>query len=204
MAKKFKDSALILVDIQNDFCPGGALGVRGGDEIISVVNQLVTAFPLVIASKDWHPANHISFKAQGGPWDPHCVQHTHGAAFHPDLDQSKIHLIFHKAISQDRDAYSAFEGVDQNGRSLDAALKALGVKIIYIAGLATDYCVKATALDGLKNGYEVVVIKDAIRGVEVNEGDSEKAIHEIAVQGAKILNSPAVLPFSKTAQIAGD
>jgi nicotinamidase/pyrazinamidase len=204
MANWLKDAALILVDIQNDFCPGGALGVRGGDEIIPVVNQLISAFPLVIASQDWHPANHISFKAQGGPWESHCVQNSHGADFHRDLDQRNIRLIFHKAFTQDRDAYSAFEGIDQDGRSLDVALKDLGVKKIYIAGLATDYCVRATALDGLKNGYEVFVIEDAVRGVEVKEGDGMRALLEITDQGAKVLNSSAVLPIGKTAQIAGD
>ena len=204
MAMKYKDAALILVDIQNDFCPGGALGVKDGDAIIPVVNQLLAVFPLVVATQDWHPLNHISFKAQGGIWHPHCVQNTRGAAFHPQLDQSKIATIFHKAFAKDKDAYSAFEGVDEQGNSLDAALKKAGVKKIFIAGLATDYCVKATGLDGLNAGYEVFVIEDAVRAVDVQHGDGERALKELADRGAKIVLSDSVLPRHKTAQLAGD
>ncbi len=204
MSKKNKDAALILVDIQNDFCPGGALAVKDGDAVIPVVNQLLPIFPLVVATQDWHPANHSSFKAQGGLWNPHCVQNTRGAAFPRQLEQSKIDLIFRKASAGDTDAYSGFDGVDSTGRSLDAALKNLKIKRLFIAGLATDYCVKATALDGLKKGYEVLVIEDAVRAVEVKEGDGEKALQELARKGAKIVRSTEIRRLSKTAQLAGD
>lgn len=203
MSKRYKDAALVLVDLQNDFCPGGALAVQEGDAVIPVVNQLLEVFPLVVATQDWHPVDHISFTAQGGRWQPHCVQNSHGAQFHPLLEQSKIDLIIWKAFAQDRDAYSGFEGVDHKGRSMDVALKSAGVKKIYIAGLATDYCVKATALDGLKNGYEVFVIKDAVRAVEINKGDGERALQELISQGAKIISSDSILKLSKTARTSG-
>jgi nicotinamidase/pyrazinamidase len=204
MSKHYKDAALILVDIQNDFCPEGALAVQDGDEVVPVVNRLLEAFPLVIATMDWHPVNHISFKAQGGIWNPHCVQNSEGAAFHPLLEQSKIDLIFHKAFTQDKDAYSAFEGVDEQGSPLHKVLKAKAVRKIFIAGLATDYCVKETALDGLKNGYEVFVIEDAVRSVDVQEGDGEKALQEMIRQGAMLINSEMILRRRKTAQLSGD
>jgi nicotinamidase/pyrazinamidase len=204
MPKHYKDAALLLVDIQNDFCPDGALAVQDGDEVVPVVNQLLEAFPLVIATKDWHPVNHISFKAQGGIWNPHCVQNSQGAAFHPLLEQDKIDLIFHKAFTQDKDAYSAFEGVDEQGSPLHEVLKAKAVRKIFIAGLATDYCVKETALDGLKKGYEVFVIEDAVRSVDVQKGDGEKALQEMIRQGAMLINSEMILRRRKTAQLSGD
>ncbi|HEY7547814.1 MAG TPA: bifunctional nicotinamidase/pyrazinamidase [Blastocatellia bacterium] len=193
MTEKFQNSALVLVDVQNDFCPGGALAVPEGDKIIPVINQLMPLFPLVFATEDWHPSNHISFKERGGPWPPHCVQGTTGAQLHPGIDQTKIDLLFRKATTPDRDAYSGFEASDEKGRSLDEALKQNGVKTIYVAGLATDYCVRATVLDGLKNGYEVVVVTDAMRAVEVNPGDGQRAIEEMRSRGARLVASRDII-----------
>ncbi len=193
MTEKFHDSALVLVDVQNDFCPGGALAVQSGDEIVPVINQLMSLFPLVIATEDWHPANHISFKERGGPWPPHCVQQTAGAELHPGIDQTRIDILLRKATTPDTDAYSGFEAVDERGRSLDEALKQSGVKKIYITGLATDYCVRATVMDGLKKGYEVVVVADAMRAVEVAPGDGQRAIEEMSESGARLTTSGEIM-----------
>src|SRR6185295_8128806 len=123
MRSQLQDAALILVDIQNDFCPGGALAVNEGDRIIPIVNRLISMFPLVISTQDWHPADHISFKPQGGPWPPHCVQGTIGAELHPDLERDNIALYFRKASSPEKDDYSEFAGKDEQGRTLDEVLK---------------------------------------------------------------------------------
>lgn len=197
-----KDAALVLVDVQNDFCPGGALAVAEGDQIVDVINRLTRIFPLVISTQDWHPVNHVSFKERGGPWPPHCVQGTRGAELHPALDTESIRHYFRKASSPDKDAYSEFEGVDEQGRTLDETLKSQGVKRIYVAGLATDYCVLATVLDGLKNGYDVYAITDAMRAVNVNPGDGEKALGEMAAKGARLVRSDEVLKGSEPASAA--
>src|SRR5262249_14921094 len=150
-----------------DFCPGGTLAVAEGDQTVAVVNKLAPHFELVISTQDWHPANHISFAARGGPWPPHCVQGTFGAELHPQLKTDRVSHYFRKAATPDKDAYSEFEGTDETGRSLNDVLQRLGVKRLYVAGLATDYCVKATVLDGLKLGYEVYAITDGMRAVNV-------------------------------------
>ena len=123
MNPKFQESALILVDIQNDFCPGGALAVNEGDRVVPIANRLISTFSLVISTQDWHPANHISFEAQGGPWPPHCVQGTSGAELHPELETDSIAHYFRKASSPGKDDYSEFAGMDEQGRSLDEVLK---------------------------------------------------------------------------------
>ena len=197
MPHDLADAALVLVDIQNDFCPGGALAVAEGDRIVEVVNRLTRLFPLVISTQDWHPPNHISFKERGGPWPPHCVQNTRGAELHPSLDAESIQYYFRKASSPDRDAYSEFEGVDENGRALDEMLKSHKVKRLYVCGLATDYCVLATVLDGLKNGYEVYAITDAMRAVNVNPRDGQKALEEMASKGARLIKSDEILKGTK-------
>ena len=202
MKYDLENAALVLVDIQNDFCPGGALAVAEGDQIVEVVNRLMRMFPLVISTQDWHPANHVSFKDQGGPWPPHCVQGTRGAELHPALETERLAHYFRKASSTDKDAYSEFEGVDENGRTLDQVLKSKGVKRIYVAGLATDYCVLATVLDGLKNGYEVFAITDAMRAVNVNPDDGRKALEEMARNGARLVVSDEVLKGSKPSTAA--
>lgn len=189
----FRDSALIIVDIQNDFCPGGALAVNEGDQIVPAVNRLILKFPLVISTQDWHPANHISFKERGGPWPPHCVQGTRGAELHSDLKTDTIVHYFRKASSSDKDDYSEFAGKDDRGFSLDEVLKIHGVKKLYVVGLATDYCVLETVLDGLKHGYEVFAVTDAMRAVNVNPADGEEALQTMAGSGAHLVTSDEVL-----------
>ena len=189
----FDNAALILVDIQNDFCPGGALAVHEGDQIIPVVNRLIPRFPLVIATQDWHPGDHCSFKAQGGPWPPHCVQGSRGAEMHRDLNTRAVARYVRKAFTRDADSYSEFSGVDERGRSFDELLKGHGVKTLVIVGLATDYCVRATVLDGLKHGYEVYVVTDATRAVNVRPDDGAKAMGEMAEAGAHLVKSDQLL-----------
>jgi nicotinamidase/pyrazinamidase len=203
MKSQLQNSALILVDIQNDFCPGGALAVNDGDRIVAIANRLMPEFPLVISTQDWHPANHISFKQRGGPWPPHCVQGTPGADLHRDLETDSIAHYFRKASSPERDDYSEFEGKDDQGRSLDELLKSKGVKGIYVAGLATDYCVLETVLDGIRYGYEVYPIIDAMRAVNVNADDGEKALQKMAASGAHLVTSDEVLNLAGSAAKAG-
>jgi nicotinamidase/pyrazinamidase len=193
MKSKFVDAALILVDIQNDFCPGGALAVNEGDQIVPAVNRLIQEFPLVISTQDWHPENHISFKEQGGPWPPHCVQGTRGAELHSDLKTETIAHYFRKASSPDKDDYSEFAGKDDRGRSLDEVLRSHGVKKLYVVGLATDYCVLETVIDGLRLGYEVYAVTDAMRAVNVNRADGEAALQKMADSGAHLVTSDEVL-----------
>ena len=190
------DAALILVDIQNDFCPGGALAVTEGDQIVSVVNRLMPRFPLVVSTQDWHPANHISFKERGGPWPPHCVQGTRGADLHPDLKTDAIAHYFRKASSPDKDDYSEFAGTDDRGRTLDEALRSYGVKRLFVAGLATDYCVLETVLDGLKHGYEVFVVADATRAVNVKPTDGEDALQRMTESGAQLVMSDELVTLA--------
>jgi len=203
MKSQLESSALILVDIQNDFCPGGALAVNEGDEIVPIVNRLIPEFPLVISTQDWHPANHISFKERGGPWPPHCVQGTHGAELHRDLETGTVEHYFRKASSPDKDDYSEFEGKDNQGRSLDEVLKSHGVRKLYVVGLATDYCVLETVLDGIKYGYEVCAVTDAMRAVNVNPDDEEEALQKMAGRGAHLVTSDEVLNLAGSAAKAG-
>lgn len=175
--------ALVIVDLQNDFCPGGSLAVPDGDKIVPVVNRLINTFKEaglpIIATRDWHPADHCSFQEQGGPWPPHCIQDTKGAEFHPDFKLPSEATVISKASSKEKDAYSGFDGTD-----LAPHLRQDGVDTIVVCGLATDYCVKATALDGLEEGFNVTVLEDAIRGVNVKPDDSEKALAEMKTGGA--------------------
>lgn len=187
MGMKFvidEKSALIIVDVQRDFCPGGSLPVPEGDEVIPPLNQYIRKFMQarapIFATRDWHPVNHISYKPQGGPWPPHCVQHTEGAEFHPGLKLPKGTKIVSKAIEPTREAYSGFEGT-----CLAEKLTKRGIRRLFIGGLATDYCVKNTVLDALDLGFDVVLLEDAIRGVDLTVGDSEKAIREMADRGAE-------------------
>jgi nicotinamidase/pyrazinamidase len=193
MDEKLKDAALVLVDIQNDFCPGGALAVDEGDQIVPVVNRLMPLFPLVISTYDWHPENHISFKERGGPWPPHCVQGTRGAELHPEIDSDRIDMHLRKASTPDKDEYSEFAGFDEAGHTLDEVLKSENVRRVFVVGLATDYCVRATVLDGLKAGYDVYAVTDAMRAVNVNPDDGAKALEEMALSGARLVTSDEVL-----------
>jgi len=179
-----KKSALIVVDVQRDFCPGGALPVPEGDRVIPVLNKYVEKFERVgapiYATRDWHPPNHASFKARGGIWPPHCVQNTEGAEFHPDLALPKGTKIISKAMDPEREAYSGFEGT-----RLEEELKRRGIERVFVGGLATDYCVKNTVMDALKLEFETILLEDAIRGVDVKPGDSERAVGEMVKKGAR-------------------
>jgi nicotinamidase/pyrazinamidase len=175
--------ALIIVDFQNDFTPGGALAVPEGDTIAARLNALAASgdSDLVVATRDWHPADHGSFAAQGGPWPVHCVAGTQGAELHAELDRSRIDVIVDKGQAVDTDGYSGFEGTD-----LEAILRERGITQVTVVGLATDYCVKNTALDALRAGFAVTVDGTAARGVEVEPGDSERALDEVRAAGGVI------------------
>jgi nicotinamidase/pyrazinamidase len=176
--------ALVVVDFQNDFTPGGALAVAGGDEIAPRVNALAASadFDLVVATRDWHPADHRSFREQGGPWPAHCVQGTPGADFHPAFDRSRVEDVIDTGVTADAEGYSGFEGT-----ALESLLRERGIDALTIVGLATDYCVKETALDGLRQGFAVTVDGAGVRGVEVQPGDSERALEEIRAAGGVIV-----------------
>ncbi len=189
----FSNSALILIDIQNDFCPGGALAVPEGDQVVAPANRLMPLFDAILAGRDWHPADHCSFRSQGGTWPPHCVAGTAGAAYHPDLDQSRIthHLV--KADTRGPDCYSEFGGHDDQGRTFDDLLQTLRIDTLYVTGLATDYCVRATVLDAVQNGYAVRVVRDAVRAVDVKPGDGDRALAEMERAGAQLVTSRELL-----------
>jgi len=180
--------ALIVTDIQNDFLPGGSLAVPGGDEVVPVLNHYVELFSRrslpIFATRDWHPAGHISFRGRGGPWPPHCVAGTPGAQFASDLRLPPGTAIISKATEPDREAYSSFAGTD-----LDARLSALGVRRIFIGGLATDYCVLRSVEDARARGYEAFVLLDAIRAVDAQPGDGQRALERMLRLGAKLLVS---------------
>lgn len=179
--------ALLIVDIQNDFCPNGSLAVKNGDAVVEPVNKLTAAFTRkklpVFLTRDWHPVNHSSFTDFGGIWPPHCVGGTSGADFHPDLTIPDEAVIISKAETVETDAYSGFEGTD-----LDTQLETIGADELIVAGLATDYCVKNTVLDALKLNYRVSVVKDGIRAVNITPEDGTLAETEMTDAGA-VLNS---------------
>ncbi|GBD26123.1 Nicotinamidase [bacterium HR30] len=198
-----REAALIIVDVQNDFCPGGSLAVPEGDQVVPVINKLAPLFPVVVATQDWHPANHCSFQAQGGPWPPHCVQGSTGAQLHPAVDRQHITAYVKKGVLPNKDAYSGFEGTDEAGRTLAELLRQRGVKEIYVTGLATDYCVRATALDGLKEGFKVHVVTDAVRGVNVKPGDDQRALEEMRAAGAFLKTSAEILSGAGVGEAVG-
>ena len=183
------DAALILVDVQNDFCPGGALAVPEGDKIVPALNRQAERFGKagrpVVASRDWHPAETKHFQSGGGPWPPHCVQEQPGARFHPDLRLPRDTVVVSKGMGATEDAYSAFQARDDAGRPLAEILRQQGVRRLLVGGLATDYCVRATVLDALRQGFQVTVIENGIKGVEVRPGDSARAIDEMRGAGAQ-------------------
>ena len=177
--------ALIVVDVQNDFCPGGALAVAEGDKVVAPLNKLIEEFlergEPVFKSRDWHPEQTKHFTAYGGAWPVHCVQNTKGAEFHQDLiDDPRVRVVS-KGLG-DTDCYSAFDETD-----LALQLQRLGVEEVWVGGLATDYCVKSTVLDALKQGFRVQAMEDAMRAVEVKPGDGERAIEEMKNAGAEIV-----------------
>ena len=176
-------TALIIVDFQNDFTPGGALAVREGDTIAARINELAASgdFDLVVATRDWHPSDHGSFAEQGGPWPVHCVADTPGAQLHPALDTSAIDVIVDKGQDPGTEGYSGFDGTN-----LADLLRERDVDEVVVVGLATDYCVKNTALDALRAGLGVRVDESAVRGVDVQPGDSARALDELRAAGATV------------------
>ncbi|MBN2802116.1 MAG: bifunctional nicotinamidase/pyrazinamidase [Deltaproteobacteria bacterium] len=198
--------ALIIVDLQNDFCPGGTLAVRDADKIVPGINKVASRVDLVVTTQDWHPQDHGSF-ASNNPgtnpydigklsgrdqvmWPDHCDQNTEGSNFHPGLKVKAENFV--KGANKDADSYSGFFDDDGTGTGLDEYLKSKGVTKVFICGLATDYCVKFTALDSLKQGYDTVVLKDLCRGVNISPDDEHKSIVELEHAGATILNSSEV------------
>jgi len=180
--------ALLVVDLQHDFLPGGALGIAGGDAILPVANRLIAAFTdrglPVVLSRDWHPPDHCSFEAQGGPWPVHCVAGSHGAAFTPALAAPGDAIIISKATRANQEAYSAFDGT-----GLLEQLRQRGVERVWLCGLATDYCVRATTLDARRAGLEAVVVEDGICAVDVSPGDGARALAELRAAGAALVRS---------------
>ena len=202
--------ALVIVDVQNDFCPGGALAVPEGDQVIPVINGLQPRFNLVVATQDWHPPNHGSFAANhqgkqpgdvvelGGLeqilWPVHCVHHTPGAAFPPDLGQARIARVFPKGTDPGIDSYSGFfDNGHRRATGLDDYLKEQAVADVYVCGLATDYCVKFTVLDAVRLGFATHLIEDASRGVNLKPGDVVRAIEEMRSQGVTVVNSEQIV-----------
>lgn len=175
--------ALVIVDVQNDFCPGGSLAVVTGDEVARTMTRAAAAFSQqgarVYATQDWHPAGHSSFQESGGPWPPHCVQGSHGAELHPELDLPDGHEIIKKGSDPAVDAYSGFLDSD-----LEAQLKTSGVTRVFVGGLATDYCVLNTVLDARQLGFETYLLSDAIGAVDVEPGDGDRAIEQMLDAGA--------------------
>lgn len=184
--------ALLLVDVQHDFLPGGALGVPQGDRVLAPLRQCLAAFTRqglpVFATRDWHPADHCSFGARGGPWPPHCVADSLGAAFPPALALTDGATIVSKGTEAAEEAYSGFAGTD-----LAERLKAAGVRRLFVGGLATDYCVRSTVLDARAQGFDVVVLRDAIAAVDVQADDGERALRAMADAGATLRDSAQVL-----------
>ncbi len=181
--------ALLLIDVQNDFLPGGSLAVPHGDEVVPALNRTIDAFIAqglpVYATRDWHPQRHCSFRAQGGPWPAHCIANTHGAEFAASLRLPPTAVVISKASTADQDAYSGFQGTD-----LEQRLRAAGIRRLFVGGLATDYCVLNSVRDALRLGFEVVLLTDAIRAVDVQPGDGQRAEREMARQGAQQLSLP--------------
>ena len=174
--------ALLVVDLQNDFCPGGALPIKGGDKIVAPINSLVDSFEVVgspiVFTRDWHPKDHSSFSSQGGRWAPHCVQNTSGAQFHPSLRVPVDATVISKATRKGEEAYSGFQGT-----RLAQHLRHNGVKELFVCGLATDYCVRNTVLDALSLGFHTFVVTDCIMGLK--RADSSEALRSMVAKGAE-------------------
>ncbi|MCA1646348.1 MAG: nicotinamidase [Chloroflexi bacterium] len=182
--------ALLVVDPQNDFCPGGSLPVTEGDAVVPVLNAWAAAAAAagapVFVSRDWHPPRTTHFKDSGGVWPAHCVMGTHGAEFHPDLRLPGDAVIVSKGMGETEDAYSAFEARDESETPLAALLEQRGITHLYVAGLATDYCVKSSALQGLEQGFRVTLVSDGMRAVNVHPTDGAQALAEMRAQGAQV------------------
>jgi nicotinamidase/pyrazinamidase len=181
--------ALLIIDFQNDFTSGGALAVPGGDEIAEPVQRLAKEFDHVFATRDWHPPDHASFETEGGPWPVHCVQGTHGAELHPAMRHVEVDAIVDVGTEREDEGYSGFEK-----STLADLLRENGVDEVAVVGLATDYCVRASAIDACREGFDTTVVTDAIRAVEVNPGDGERALEDIKRAGARLATSRELSP----------
>lgn len=183
-------SALVVVDLQNDFMPGGALGVPGGDEVLPVVNRYIERFRAaglpIYATRDWHPPVTKHFHQYGGVWPPHCVQGTPGAEFHRDLKLPPDVVVVSKGMDPTQDSYSCFDAYEADGAPMAESLRRRGVERIYIGGLATDYCVRSSVMSAVKEGFKITVLLDASRGVNLQPHDSEKAIEDMVRVGAEM------------------
>jgi nicotinamidase/pyrazinamidase len=184
--------ALLVVDVQNDFLPGGALGIAGGDAVVAPLNALLTEWRAhglpVYMSRCWHPPGHCSFKERGGPWPVHCIAGSRGAEFSSSLSRSPTDLVISKATHVEQEAYSALDGT-----GLDVELRHRGIRRLFVGGLATDYCVRATGLDARKAGLEVVVLTDAVCGVNAEPGDDSRALADLAAVGVSFLTTSEVM-----------
>jgi nicotinamidase/pyrazinamidase len=206
MKEEQKHAVLLVIDVQRDFCPGGALAVHGGDRIIPLINKIMEKFERVVATQDWHPGEHTSFavnhkgkkaldtvEAHGITqvlWPAHCVQGTEGADFHPDLEKRYFNLILRKGMNPEIDSYSAFfENDKTTSTGLEYYLKGLGLSHVYICGLATDYCVYYSAMDALKLGFQTLLIEDATQGVDLPSGSVANAIAQMKNAGIKVIGS---------------
>jgi nicotinamidase/pyrazinamidase len=182
--------ALIVIDVQNDFCPGGTLAVKEGDQVVPILNRYIDQFTKaglpIFATRDWHPEKTSHFITGGGPWPPHCIQGSKGAEFHPDLKLPPEAVMVSAGMGAAEDGYSGFVGRDESGAKLADLLRQRGIERIFVGGLATDYCVKHTVLDGLKEGFKVVLLADSVRGVNLKPGDSARAIEEMLHAGAEV------------------
>jgi nicotinamidase/pyrazinamidase len=192
--------ALVVVDVQQDFCPGGSLAVKHGDEVVPKLNEVIEAFEKanlpIFFTRDWHPPNHCSFKSQGGIWPPHCVMGTTGAEFHHLLKVPPGSTIINKGSDPNHEAYSAFESTD-----LAEQLKRHHVKEFFIGGLTTDYCVKESSLDAIQYGFTVNVIKDCVKGVNLRRNDSALALRAVEEKGARLVTSTKAIKSSQRAAV---
>ncbi|HEX2530109.1 MAG TPA: nicotinamidase [Burkholderiaceae bacterium] len=188
-----KSDALLVLDVQNDFLPGGALAVRDGDEVVPILNEYIALFVAqglpVYATRDWHPSNHCSFTERGGPWPPHCIAGTAGAGFPPTLNLPKNAIVVSKAMDPDKEAYSGFDHSD-----LAEQLQRAGIRRVFIGGLTTDYCVRESVRDALAQGFQVELLVDATRAINVHPGDGPAAIREMTERGAVPIEFDNVLP----------
>ena len=182
--------ALLIIDFQNDFCPGGALAVEGGDEIAEPIRRLAGSgrFDFIAATRDWHPPDHASFESEGGPWPVHCVQGTAGAELHPAMGEIEVDAIVDVGRERDDEGYSGFEKSD-----LAQILREHGVERVFVCGLATDYCVRASTIDACAEGFDTTLVADAVRAVEVEPGDGERAIADMRAAGADVVSSADLL-----------
>jgi nicotinamidase/pyrazinamidase len=180
--------ALVIVDVQQDFLPGGALAVGEGERIFAPINALAPRFPRVYATRDWHPPDHSSFAHHGGPWPVHCVAGSHGATFHPALVLDEVDAVIDKGTARETDGYSGFAAT-----TLEDDLRANGVRRVFVCGLATDYCVKETALDAHRSGFETIVLEDASAAVNVRPDDERHALDELRAAGVTIARSTDIV-----------